>query len=289
MQLGSNEAIKHAIVGGLGIAVLSLHSLTCSRAAAAGLALLDVQGFPIMRRWHLVYPRNRELSLVARTFLDFAIEYEPEIRAAAGRGRGRVRTQDPRGLEAERGASPSTAGMTQPWSDDRYPYPVARIGIIGGGQLGRMLVGGQALGCTCACSTRRRTRPRGSSPAADRRQLSRPGRAARAGRGLRRDHLRHRGHRRRDPRRAGPRGPSHLPVPGLLADIQDKLTPEARAGRCRHPHVRISRRRRARRRAVRPLRLSAGAEGPPRRLRRSRRAGHARAGRLRPGTCRCRR
>jgi len=80
MQLGSNEAIKHAIVGGLGISVLSLHSLVLD-SNAGRLALLDVEGFPIMRRWHLVHWRGRELSLVARTFLDFAIEYEPEIRA----------------------------------------------------------------------------------------------------------------------------------------------------------------------------------------------------------------
>lgn len=80
MQLGSNEAIKRAIVGGLGIAALSLHSLTLE-SGGGRLALLDVEGFPIMRRWHLVYSRGRELSLVARTFLDFAIDYEPEIRA----------------------------------------------------------------------------------------------------------------------------------------------------------------------------------------------------------------
>ncbi|WP_242479188.1 LysR family transcriptional regulator [Lamprobacter modestohalophilus] len=80
MQLGSNEAIKRAIVGGLGIAVLSLHSLTLE-SGGGRLALLDVEGFPIMRRWHLVYSRARELSLIARTFLDFAIDYEPEIRA----------------------------------------------------------------------------------------------------------------------------------------------------------------------------------------------------------------
>ena len=80
MQLGSNEAIKHAIVGGLGIGMLSLHSLTLE-SAGGRIALLDVQGFPIERRWHLVYSRGRELSLVARTFLEFSIEYEPEIRA----------------------------------------------------------------------------------------------------------------------------------------------------------------------------------------------------------------
>ncbi|MGD2020041.1 MAG: 5-(carboxyamino)imidazole ribonucleotide synthase, partial [Thiohalocapsa sp.] len=35
-------------------------------------------------------------------------------------------------------------------ADDRYPYPVAQIGIIGGGQLGRMLVAAaKRIGCTC--------------------------------------------------------------------------------------------------------------------------------------------
>jgi DNA-binding transcriptional LysR family regulator len=79
MQLGSNEAIKHAIVGGLGISALSLHSLVLE-SGGGKLALLDVQGFPIERRWNLVYSRHRELSLVAKTFLNFAIESEPQIR-----------------------------------------------------------------------------------------------------------------------------------------------------------------------------------------------------------------
>jgi DNA-binding transcriptional LysR family regulator len=78
MQLGSNEAIKHAIVGGLGISALSLHSLILE-SAGGKLALLDVEGFPIERRWNLVYPRNRELSLVAKTFLEFAVKSEPRI------------------------------------------------------------------------------------------------------------------------------------------------------------------------------------------------------------------
>jgi len=80
MQLGSNEAIKHAIFGGLGISVLSMHSLVLE-APGDKLALLDVRGFPIEKRWNLVYPRNRELSLVAKTFLDFAVASEPRIRA----------------------------------------------------------------------------------------------------------------------------------------------------------------------------------------------------------------
>jgi DNA-binding transcriptional LysR family regulator len=79
MELGSNEAIKHAIVGGLGLSVLSLHSLTLE-GPDGPVAILDVEGFPIMRQWYLVYPKRKELSLVAQAFLDFALEVEPRTR-----------------------------------------------------------------------------------------------------------------------------------------------------------------------------------------------------------------
>ena len=79
MELGSNEAIKHAIVGGLGISVLSLHTLALE-GAHGPVSLLDVEGFPIMRQWHLVYPKSKELSLVADAFLQFSLGVEPRIR-----------------------------------------------------------------------------------------------------------------------------------------------------------------------------------------------------------------
>ncbi|MBD3671383.1 MAG: LysR family transcriptional regulator [Gammaproteobacteria bacterium] len=79
MELGSNEAIKHAIVGGLGLSVLSLHTLTLE-GTKGPVAILDVEGFPIMRQWYLVYPKGKELSLVTKAFLDFAVELEPRMR-----------------------------------------------------------------------------------------------------------------------------------------------------------------------------------------------------------------
>lgn len=78
MELGSNEAIKHAIVGGLGLSVMSLHTILLE-GINGPVAILDVEGFPIMRHWYMVYPKGKELSLVASTFLDFAIEYESKI------------------------------------------------------------------------------------------------------------------------------------------------------------------------------------------------------------------
>lgn len=78
MELGSNEAIKHSVVGGLGLAVQSLHTLTLDNLEGT-VDILDVEEFPIIREWYIVYPKGKELSLVARTFLDYALESELAI------------------------------------------------------------------------------------------------------------------------------------------------------------------------------------------------------------------
>ncbi|MGY2710886.1 LysR substrate-binding domain-containing protein [Thermostichus sp. MS-CIW-28] len=72
MEIGSSEAIRQGIVGGLGISVLSQHVL-----ALGGwqhhLAILDVEEFPIRGFWHLVYLRSKRLSVVAKVFADFLL------------------------------------------------------------------------------------------------------------------------------------------------------------------------------------------------------------------------
>lgn len=68
LALGSNEAIKHAVAAGLGLAVLSRHTLGPSP-AQQGLVELQVEGLPIRRMWHVVWRSDRALSLPARTFL----------------------------------------------------------------------------------------------------------------------------------------------------------------------------------------------------------------------------
>lgn len=70
MELGSNEAIKQGVAGGLGIAALSAHTLALGRASDE-VAILDVQGFPIMRQWYLAYSKEKTLSVVAQAFLEF--------------------------------------------------------------------------------------------------------------------------------------------------------------------------------------------------------------------------
>lgn len=70
MELGSNEAIKQAVAGGLGVAVLSAHTLALERNSGE-LSILDVAGFPIRRQWYAAYPADKRLTVVASTFLDF--------------------------------------------------------------------------------------------------------------------------------------------------------------------------------------------------------------------------
>ena len=79
MELGSNEAIKHAIVGGLGLSILSLHTLTLE-GRDGPVAVLDVEGFPIHRQWFMVHLKGKDLSVVARAFLEYVISSEGKIR-----------------------------------------------------------------------------------------------------------------------------------------------------------------------------------------------------------------
>jgi LysR family transcriptional regulator, low CO2-responsive transcriptional regulator len=70
LDLGSNEAIKQAIAGGLGISVLSKHTLALE-GPNSQLAILDVEHFPIQRQWYIIYPTGKQLSIIARTFFDY--------------------------------------------------------------------------------------------------------------------------------------------------------------------------------------------------------------------------
>jgi DNA-binding transcriptional LysR family regulator len=67
LELGSNEAIKEAVAGGLGLGVISLHALQ-GAGAKRDVRVLEVEGFPISSRWHLVYPKARQLSPIAMAF-----------------------------------------------------------------------------------------------------------------------------------------------------------------------------------------------------------------------------
>ncbi|TAJ81117.1 MAG: LysR family transcriptional regulator [Gallionellaceae bacterium] len=73
MELGSNEAVKQVVAGGLGIAVLSASTI-CAELSSGELVILDVKGFPLDRKWYMVYPAGKHLAPSAKVFMKYMIE-----------------------------------------------------------------------------------------------------------------------------------------------------------------------------------------------------------------------
>ena len=70
MELGSNSAVKQAVKGGLGVAVISRHALALEL-ARGDLVELPVEGFPIRREWSIVHLRRRLLPAVVEGFIEY--------------------------------------------------------------------------------------------------------------------------------------------------------------------------------------------------------------------------
>jgi DNA-binding transcriptional LysR family regulator len=73
MEIKSTETIKQAVMAGMGLTFLSAHTL--GRELQAGsLAVLDVQGFPLMLNWYVVHRRHKRLPPVAQAFKSFLLQ-----------------------------------------------------------------------------------------------------------------------------------------------------------------------------------------------------------------------
>lgn len=82
LELGSNEAIKHAIAGGLGMSVLSKHTLITEAAMTHELTILDIQHFPIKRCWYVSHLASKQLSVIAQAFLEYLMTTrDPVVRS----------------------------------------------------------------------------------------------------------------------------------------------------------------------------------------------------------------
>ncbi len=77
MEMGSNEAIKQAVVAGLGISFISQHTLGLELSARR-LVVLKVEGTPVMRRWFLVRHKSKRLTPALGAFWDFVLEFAPD-------------------------------------------------------------------------------------------------------------------------------------------------------------------------------------------------------------------
>lgn len=72
MELGSSEAVKQAVMAGLGISVMSKHNLRLELEAGL-VTILDVEHFPLEKTWYAVHLKGKKLSKTSQHFLEFLL------------------------------------------------------------------------------------------------------------------------------------------------------------------------------------------------------------------------
>ncbi len=78
IEMSSNEAIKQAVEAGLGLGIVSIHTLELELETKR-LQVLDVKGFPIQRHWYVIQRKGKRLSPVAQAFKTFVLEQAKEF------------------------------------------------------------------------------------------------------------------------------------------------------------------------------------------------------------------
>jgi DNA-binding transcriptional LysR family regulator len=68
-ELGSGEAVKQAVMSGMGISLVSKNSIE-QELKLKKLAILDIQGLPTKHTWYAVYPKGKSLSPITQKFLE---------------------------------------------------------------------------------------------------------------------------------------------------------------------------------------------------------------------------
>jgi len=78
IEMSSNEAIKQAVEAGLGLGIVSIHTLELELETRR-LQLLEVKDFPIQRHWYVIQRKGKRLSPVAQAFKTFVLEHAKEF------------------------------------------------------------------------------------------------------------------------------------------------------------------------------------------------------------------
>lgn len=72
LEMNENEAIKQAVQAGMGLGIVSLHTLELELETGR-LVILDVEDFPIMRHWYLVHLKEKRLPPMAESFKEYVL------------------------------------------------------------------------------------------------------------------------------------------------------------------------------------------------------------------------
>jgi DNA-binding transcriptional LysR family regulator len=78
MEMTSNETIKQAVMAGMGVSFLSRHTIGLELESRK-LAMLDVRGLPVMRRWFVVHLAAKRLSPTAHAYREFVLRHGQDV------------------------------------------------------------------------------------------------------------------------------------------------------------------------------------------------------------------
>lgn len=100
MEMSSNETIKQSVMASMGISLLSLHTIGLELRCGL-LATPEVEGLPVLRRWHVVQASAKSLSPAAEAFRYFVLEHGEAFIASrfAALGAQAVAAAAPRGRD----------------------------------------------------------------------------------------------------------------------------------------------------------------------------------------------
>jgi len=74
ISLGSNETIKQAVMAGMGVSLLSMHTMPLELKTGE-VCILDVIGTPIERTWYVVHMNSKRLLPAGQQFREFLMEH----------------------------------------------------------------------------------------------------------------------------------------------------------------------------------------------------------------------
>ncbi|MCL6260408.1 LysR family transcriptional regulator [Aquiflexum sp. TKW24L] len=78
LELTSNEAVKQAVIAGLGCSIMPLIGIK-NELKNGDLKIIEVEGLPIVTNWNLIYLKNKKFSPVAESYLEYIKEEKKRI------------------------------------------------------------------------------------------------------------------------------------------------------------------------------------------------------------------
>jgi DNA-binding transcriptional LysR family regulator len=78
MELTGNEAVKQAVVAGLGYSIMPLIGIK-NELMNKQLQVISVKGFPLKSTWYLIWPKGKKLSPVAAAYLSYVKKEKQNI------------------------------------------------------------------------------------------------------------------------------------------------------------------------------------------------------------------